>query len=147
MGWDALLILDGLFLTGVVWWNLRGRPAPRKRTSPKPPPPLLPDEEVRFAAESVTLSAEGRRVLGGVAHWLSLVPQWKVVVTGSADDTGHPTRNRRLSRGRAETIRRFLVAQGVAASRVAVVALEPARGLTGDDRARLRRATVKWEEA
>jgi outer membrane protein OmpA-like peptidoglycan-associated protein len=146
---NVFLVLDCLFLAGLVLWNLSRR-SRRKRllTRPVADQPGIPqwdDKTVAFEAESAVLTPSAQRDLEEVAAHLGQFPTLKVTLEGSADDTGNLTRNRRLSQGRAEAARQFLVDRGVAPKRIAMVALEPARGLNEADRQRLRRTTVRWE--
>ena len=146
---SIFLILDCLFLAGLVLWNLsrrshRKRPLPRPSVD-QPAVPPFDDRTVAFDPESDALTPAAQRALEEVAAHLDQFPTLKVTLEGSADDSGNLTRNRRLSRGRAEAARRFLVSQGVAPKRIGVTALEPARGLNEADRQRLRRTTVRWE--
>lgn len=146
---SVFLVLDGLFITGWVWWNAARKSGRRRKPismeAPRVPASAdLAEERLGFGAESVALSPETRTVLEEAAVRLQEQAASKIWLEGSADDTGNLTRNRRLSRGRAEAARRFLIALGVSPSRITVVALEPAYGATEGERQALRCVTVRW---
>jgi outer membrane protein OmpA-like peptidoglycan-associated protein len=68
------------------------------------------------------------------------------MVEGHTDDTGSVTANTELSLRRAIAVRDYLIAQGVAASRIDVAGLGPSRpaadNATADGRARNRRVEI-----
>ncbi len=147
---NVFLVLDGLFLAGVVLWNLTRR---RRRPQGEPPrqevvPPVIDLEaRITFEAESVALSEVATGLLDEIAVKLAAFPETNITLEGSADDSGNLSRNRKLSRGRAEAVRRYLVAKGISGQRITLVALEPTRGLTQREKAQLRRTTVRGNTA
>ncbi len=78
---------------------------------------------------------------------LKKYPDEKVVVGGHTDSTGDPEWNRRLSRKRAESVRRYLVVAGISPNRLLVEghgAVEPiATNRTASGRSRNRRVEIK----
>lgn len=72
---------------------------------------------IGFQSGSYTLDASIHRTLAGVATILVEYPDTSLVIDGHTDSTGSDTTNQVLSERRAESVRSFLVNQGVAAGR------------------------------
>lgn len=75
-----------------------------------------PDElqRVHFAYRIFTLDSSGRAVLDQLARYLSVRPATaEIVLEGHTDNVGKRADNRLLSKRRAETVRAYLIAQGV----------------------------------
>ncbi len=111
-----------------------------------PPPRTLVLEGVAFASGSAELGAGARQPLARLARSLLDNPTVRVEIGGHTDGRGDPEANRRLSRRRAEAVRDFLVAAGVAPSRVIADGYGASRPLADDasaeGRARNRRVEV-----
>ena len=71
-----------------------------------------------FKQSSAELDETARVTLAKQAQWLQQYPQWKVKLQGFADDPGSPTQQSDLSQKRAEAVRDYLAARGVAAERM-----------------------------
>jgi outer membrane protein OmpA-like peptidoglycan-associated protein len=71
----------------------------------------MPD--VLFALNSANLTADARERLAKVAGILIAYPDIKVEVDGYTDNTGPMNFNQQLSQQRADTVRQYLVSQGV----------------------------------
>jgi len=106
---------------------------------------------VQFAVGAATLNPSAREALarfaGIVASYRTLV----FMVEGHTDPTGNPAKNEALSLARAISVRDYLIAQGVAASKIDVAGLGPANPIadneTAEGRARNRRVEiVMWGE-
>lgn len=69
---------------------------------------------VTFAFDSARLTASSRSVLEQVAAGLKKHPLLKVEIQGYTDSTGTAAYNLKLSQRRAESVRHFLLAEGVA---------------------------------
>jgi K(+)-stimulated pyrophosphate-energized sodium pump len=121
----ALLIVP---IIASIWG---GKPAP-VAASPAPvavavavPVPVLVvvgvPNRVHFESGSDTVSAAGKRILDGYAQALKASPDAKVELSGYADPTGDTAKNLELAKLRAMTVRDALVADGVAAERIALV--------------------------
>jgi outer membrane protein OmpA-like peptidoglycan-associated protein len=104
--------------------------------------------EIRFPAihygfRSVTPLAPDAPLLECVADLLNDYPDARVRVEGHSDSIGSSGFNQRLSTGRAEAVRRALVANGITASRLEVTGYGRSRPLAPNDsepgRARNRR--------
>ncbi|MCL1628859.1 MULTISPECIES: peptidoglycan-associated lipoprotein Pal [Roseinatronobacter] len=78
-------------------------------------------DRVFFADDSSDLTPEGRSVLTGQAAWLRTNPQFAVLIEGHADERGTREYNVALGARRADTVQRFLIAEGVAANRLRTV--------------------------
>lgn len=71
-----------------------------------------------FAEGSATLDDTARVTLDKQAMWLSEHPQWKVKLQGFADDPGSAAQQTALSQKRADAVRDYLAAKGVAKERM-----------------------------
>jgi peptidoglycan-associated lipoprotein len=71
-----------------------------------------------FKQSSAELDDTARTTLDKQAQWLNQYPQWKVKLQGSADDPGAPAMQKTLSQKRADAVRDYLAAQGIASNRM-----------------------------
>ena len=71
----------------------------------------MPD--VLFALNSANLTSDARERLAKVAGILIAYPDIRVEVDGYTDNTGPMNFNQQLSQQRADTVRQYLVSQGV----------------------------------
>jgi peptidoglycan-associated lipoprotein len=78
-------------------------------------------DRVFFDFNKSTLSADADSTLGRQAAWLAKFPSVNVLVAGNADERGTETYNLALGNRRAHAARDYLVAQGVAASRIQTI--------------------------
>lgn len=74
--------------------------------------------DVLFDVDSAALRPESRASLREMGEVFSRYPDTTISVEGHADSTGTDAHNQRLSEQRADSVRDFIVAQGVAAARV-----------------------------
>jgi outer membrane protein OmpA-like peptidoglycan-associated protein len=79
-------------------------------------------DRVFFSAGSAELGSRAREALSAQAQWLNRWHEFEAAIEGHADDPGSEEDNFKLSEQRAEAVRRRLVAEGVEASRLAIVA-------------------------
>lgn len=104
-------------------------------------------EGVNFVTGRADLAPASEAVLARVAQSLVAHDSVRVEVGGHTDSTGRAATNHALSRRRAETVRAFLVARGVAPSRVEARGYGPSRPVatnrTADGRARNRRVELR----
>ena len=77
---------------------------------------------VHFDFNKTALKPEATRKLSMLAGFLIANPDRSVLVEGYADEVGSDPANAIVSRGRADSVKRYLVANGVAADRIAVEA-------------------------
>lgn len=73
---------------------------------------------VTFELDSAQLTADSRPILAGVAVDLKRLPRLRVEMQGHTDSSGSDAYNLSLSERRANSVREFLVAEGVPAERV-----------------------------
>jgi peptidoglycan-associated lipoprotein len=78
-------------------------------------------DRVFFDLNKSSLSSDADATLGRQAAWLAKYPSVNVLVAGNADERGTETYNLALGNHRAHAARDYLVAQGVAASRVQTI--------------------------
>ncbi len=77
--------------------------------------------EVLFETDKAQLRPEARQRLGQVAEALTASPHGTIVVAGHTDAHGSESYNQALSERRAESVKRFLVDEGVAANEIETV--------------------------
>src|ERR1700722_18231797 len=78
-------------------------------------------DRVFYAFNESTLSSDSDATLGRQASWLAKYPNVNVLVAGNADERGTETYNLALGNRRANTARDYLVAQGVASTRIQTI--------------------------
>jgi peptidoglycan-associated lipoprotein len=78
-------------------------------------------DRVFYGFNSSTLSSDADATLGRQSAWLAKYPSVNVLIAGNADERGTETYNLALGEKRANTARDYLVAQGVAATRIQTV--------------------------
>ena len=79
------------------------------------------DARVYFGYDRYELSPEAREVLRKQAEWLNLHARVTAVIEGNADERGTREYNLALGARRAESVKDFLVSQGVASNRLTTV--------------------------
>ena len=98
---------------------------------------LVMPENVTFATNSATLSANARDALTAASKTLVQYPDTTLTINGHTDNTGSDAINDPLSRNRAQSVASFLQSQGVAGSRQPV-----ASNATPEGRAQNRRVEI-----
>lgn len=78
-------------------------------------------DRVFFDFAKSDLSSDSSATLGKQASWLAKYPSVNVLVAGNTDERGTETYNLALGNRRADAARDYLVAQGVAASRISTI--------------------------
>nr|WP_162046468.1 OmpA family protein [Vibrio taketomensis] len=78
---------------------------------------LRMENGIGFQSSSYQLDASIHRTLQGVARILVEYPDTSLVIEGYTDSTGNDAMNQTLSERRAESVRNYLVQQGVAPGR------------------------------
>lgn len=76
---------------------------------------------VYFAFNSIGIKQSDLSKLNGILRTLKENPEMKVTVTGWCDTKGSVTVNKRISRQRAETVKTWLVKNGIEASRITAI--------------------------
>lgn len=78
-------------------------------------------DRVFFAYDSQTLTSEGKSILDRQAEWLGKYPTADLIIEGHADFRGTREYNLALAERRAKAVRDYLLAKGVAESRINTV--------------------------
>ncbi|MFN0114504.1 MAG: peptidoglycan-associated lipoprotein [Paracoccaceae bacterium] len=78
-------------------------------------------DTVRFDVDQHTIRAEAQPVLTQQAVWLNQHPTYVATIEGHADEQGTEAYNMALSDRRANEVKRFLVSQGVADTRLKTI--------------------------
>lgn len=78
-------------------------------------------DRVFFAFNKSDLTSDADATLARQAAWLSKYPSVNILIAGNADERGTETYNLALGNRRANAARDYLVAQGVATSRIQTV--------------------------
>jgi peptidoglycan-associated lipoprotein len=78
-------------------------------------------DRVFYDFNAAALTSDADATLGRQAAWLAKYPSVNVLVAGNADERGTETFNLALGQKRANTARDYLVAQGVAATRLQTI--------------------------
>ena len=78
-------------------------------------------DRVLFVVDQSTLSDEGRAILNGQAGWLNANPDYAIIIEGHADEQGTREYNIALGARRADSVKNYLIAQGIAGSRMQTV--------------------------
>ncbi len=76
---------------------------------------------VYFSTDQTDLTPEAQQTLANQARWLQQYSQYSITVEGHADERGTREYNIGLGSKRAESVRAYLVRNGVAAARVRTV--------------------------
>lgn len=79
------------------------------------------EPRVFFAYDQYTLSSEARTTLRQQADWLNRYPNYRAVIEGHADERGTRQYNIALGARRANSVKSFLVSQGVNPTRLTSV--------------------------
>ncbi len=128
-------------------------PPPPPPAPPPPPPPPPPVQKkiilrgVNFDFDRADIRPDARPILDEAARILKEEPNVQVDVQGYTDSIGSDEYNLKLSRRRAESVRVYLVSQGIASSRMTVQGFGEsnpvASNATADGRAQNRRVELK----
>lgn len=89
------------------------------------------EPRVYFGYDSYTLNAEARDALSRQAQWLMAYSTTTAIIEGNADERGTREYNLALGARRAESVKSFLVAQGVSPSRLTTVSYGKERPIDG----------------
>lgn len=109
-------------------------------------------QQVHFATAKSTVLPDSFPLLDQVTQVLGDYPGMRLAIEGHTDAVGGEAANRKLSQRRADAVRDYLVAKGVAASRLETAGFGPTRPVASNGTARgraLNRRTefriVAWE--
>ncbi|TCS39470.1 OOP family OmpA-OmpF porin [Paucimonas lemoignei] len=103
----------------------------------------LANRVIEFENGSAMLTESGKRILDEMAHALSKMESKKIDIIGHTDDTGTRAHNVSLSMARADSVKVYLVAKGLAPQAITTTGMGPDQPLvsntTDDGRRRNRR--------
>lgn len=86
-------------------------------------------DTVRFSVDQSTLTPEAQATLGAQAQWLNAHPAATAVIEGHADEQGTREYNLALGARRATAVQQYLIANGVAGTRLKTVSYGKERPL------------------
>jgi peptidoglycan-associated lipoprotein len=111
-------------------------PATAPTTPPPPPPPPAPTgpvpgseqdfvvnvgDRVYFDLNEYNVRSDAQPILAAQANWLQRYPAVQIRIEGNCDERGTQEYNMALGARRADSVRAFLVAHGVAPSRITTI--------------------------
>lgn len=97
-------------------------------------------DRVMFGFDAYTLSPEAQAILRRQAAWLQQYPSKNVLIEGHADERGTREYNLALGERRANSVKDFLVLQGVSSARVQTVSYGKERPVCVDS------SSACWEQ-
>jgi len=89
------------------------------------------EPRIYFGYDSYTLNADARAALGRQAQWLQTYSNVNAIIEGNADERGTREYNLALGARRADSVKAFLVSQGVSPSRLRTVSYGKERPIDG----------------
>lgn len=81
----------------------------------------IPLNYVQFESGASTLTEDSKYQLNDLAEALKKYPLMKIEISGHTDDVGDPAANKILSQQRADSVKAYLVTQGITAARMTAV--------------------------
>lgn len=89
------------------------------------------EPRIYFGYDQYSLNADARAALGRQAQWLQTYSNVTAVIEGNADERGTREYNLALGARRADSVKAFLVSQGVSPSRLTTVSYGKERPIDG----------------
>ncbi|MCH4565024.1 OmpA family protein [Halomonas sp. EGI 63088] len=111
-------------------------PEPMPEPAPAPEPefePVVLSSEVTFAFDSAELRPQAEIILDEVASRLRENPDLRVRIDGHTDSVGSDEYNLDLSQRRAESVRDYLMSQGIAGNRMTATGYGEERPVATND--------------
>jgi outer membrane protein OmpA-like peptidoglycan-associated protein len=88
-----------------------------------------------FDSDKTELKAESKTELDKVAEMLNEQTTMRIEISGHTDNSGKSEYNLRLSQGRAESVKAYLIAQGISAGRIETRGYGDTRPIASNDTA------------
>lgn len=121
----SLVLTSTLIVSsGGVWATATPRSGAPALSAPAPQVEAVPSTRmppIHFGFDKAALRSQEEAVLKTNAVWLNANPAEKIVIAGFADVRGTREYNLALARRRAESVRDYLVKQGVRPERIEIV--------------------------
>ena len=99
-----------------------------------------------FTKNSTEIPIYAQELLSNAASLLKTFPETQAVIEGHTDSSGDYAMNKAVSAGRANSVRDYLVDQGIAVNRLKVEALGPDKPIesngTAEGRSKNRRVVI-----
>jgi outer membrane protein OmpA-like peptidoglycan-associated protein len=86
-----------------------------------------------FDSDKTALKPESKTELDKVAEMLNEQNTMRIEISGHTDNTGKPDYNLRLSQGRAESVKAYLIAKGISAGRIETRGYGDTKPVAGND--------------
>lgn len=101
------------------------RPAPPAETPVKPSPAVAAAEsllkDIYFNFDDATILADQKKTLNEDFAYLKAHPEMKVTISGNCDERGTEEYNLALGQRRADSVKNYLVAEGIATDRISTI--------------------------
>lgn len=140
-------IAQNLNPTYTIRNGLRAKELPTKNEQEKQIKQVMENKIIEFETSSAVLTPVGLAVLESLLPILKENTQSRYQIVGHTDATGDRTKNIVLSKSRAESVRKYLVQNGIASARLETMGAGPdmpiAPNDTPENRARNRRIELK----
>jgi len=88
---------------------------------------------VQYETNSSTLTADSKYQLNDLVEILNKYPKLRIEISGHTDNTGDADGNRTLSQQRAETVKAYLISQGVLNARLTAVGYGSSKPIDSND--------------
>ena len=105
----------------------------------------IPLNNIFFDFDEATLKPESRTELGYLIEMLKKNPKFRIEIDGFTDSIGTAAYNLRLSQGRAEAVRKYLITNGIAANRLKAKGFGDSRPLAVNENVIGRRQNRRTE--
>jgi outer membrane protein OmpA-like peptidoglycan-associated protein len=102
-------------------------------------------KNVEFLTASANLTPMGQATLNDVAAALAKAPDMQVAIAGHTDSQGRADANRALSQARADSVKAYLTAKGIAAARMTTKGFGDTKPIASNDTAEGRQRNRRIE--
>lgn len=90
-------------------------------------------DEINFPTGKATLTNESHRRLGSVLEYMTYKKSARIEISGHTDSAGSQRANKKLSQQRADSVRDYLISQGVAPDRITAVGYGDEKPIASND--------------